>query len=74
MLIPYKIENLIDRLAMDIFINRPQHVLFYFGDLTGYGIATKESTTAGDDKVKDYSRTWTWLSDNGYELRCLNGL
>lgn len=70
----YKIDNLTDRLTMDIFINRQEHVLFYFGDLTGYGIATKESCTAGADKVKDYSRTWTWLSYNGYELRRLNGL
>ena len=70
----YEIENLIDRLSMDIFIDRPEHVLFYFGDLTGYGIATKESCTAGADKVKDYSRTWTWLSDRGYELRRLEGL
>lgn len=69
-----EVPNLIDRLTMDIFIDRPSHVMFYFGDLSGQGISTKEATTAGPEKAKNYSRTWTWLDTNGYELRRLNGL
>lgn len=56
----------------DIYVASGSHVLFYTGD-NGTSINTREATTTGDDKTKAYSRTKTYLSSNGYELRRFNG-
>jgi len=59
-----------ERGLCDIYINQSQHVLFFISEKTdGTGVISAEATTAGDDKCKIYSRTYTWLTNNGYSLR-----
>ncbi len=68
-------KSLSNRQCMDIFIHRTNHVLFYHSDYYEInGIYSMESTTDGGyyDKVKWFSRTFSWLNSNGYSLRGLN--
>ncbi len=53
---------------MDIFVKPSSHVLFFYSWNSDKTVVnSKESTKAGyGDKAKNYSRTRSWLSTNGY--------
>jgi uncharacterized protein YraI len=59
-----------NRSTYDIYVKSGSHALFYVGTASG-GINTRESTTSGDAKTKDYSRSTSFLTN--YSLRRLNG-
>jgi cell wall-associated NlpC family hydrolase len=53
---------------MDIFVKPGSHVLFFYSWNSDKTLVnSKESTTSGyGDKAKNYSRTRSWLTTNGY--------
>lgn len=63
-------HTLSERDIMDVYNKVGDHVLFYFLQLyDGTGITSLESTLTGNDKAQMTSRSYTWLSTNGYSLR-----
>ena len=58
-------------LSMDYYVASGSHILLYNGDQNTTTIYSKESTTSGTDKTKNYTRTKSWLSTNGYVARTL---
>ncbi|MBS4537655.1 hypothetical protein GOQ27_04220 [Clostridium sp. D2Q-11] len=55
---------------MDILIKPGSHVLFFYSWNSDKTVVnSKEATTSGYDKTKSYTRTWSWLSSNGYSAK-----
>lgn len=55
---------------MDSYNDKYTHVLFFMSILPdGTGVVSSECTTSGDDKCKIYSRTYSFLNNNGYQCR-----
>lgn len=59
-------------LSMDYYVKSGSHILFYTGAQDTTTIKSEEATTSGSPQAtKNYTRTKTWLSTNGYILRTL---